>query len=243
MSDLHFEFHRDGGAAFCQRYDSFTDYDVAVIAGDLCDFKTMGRSWDLVSQNFIESVLVAGNHEHYGSSLDGVERATHDLYEENWGRDLGGAIWPLERGHRVIDGQRFVGATLWFPMDAESMKLTWTMNDFSLIGGLTQEVNQTHMRTKEYLWDTLTKDDVLVTHHLPSMKSVHQKYAASNLNRFFVGDIEELIRRRQPKLVIHGHTHESCDYRIGETRVVCNPYGYQDHETNPRFVERLVVEV
>jgi hypothetical protein len=29
------------------------------------------------------------------------------------------------------------------------------------------------------------------------------------------------------KLWTHGHTHNAFDYMIGETRVVCNPRGYQ----------------
>ena len=33
-------------------------------------------------------------------------------------------------------------------------------------------------------------------------------------------------RDLQPKLWIHGHTHDRCDYAIGNTRVVANPLGY-----------------
>lgn len=240
MSDLHFEFHRDGGEAFCERYRDFDGYDVAVIAGDLCDFKSIPRSVRLVSQAFRMAQLVVGNHECYAASVreafDAIDEATEHgnvCVTEN-----GEASYPIG-GHT----QRILGATLWFPHDDAGRRLEWTMNDFGLIRGLSQEVDKLHRRSREYLWDTLTKDDVLVTHHLPSWRSVHPKYAGSNLNRFFVGDIENLIASRQPKLVIHGHTHESADYRIGATRVVCNPYGYKDHEANPRFVERKVVEI
>ena len=244
LSDLHFEFHRDGGEAFCQRYRDFDDYDVAVIAGDLCSFSSLGRSFQLVSETFKETVYVSGNHEAYGSSIEEMTTKIWDeLFEENQARESGGAIWPLERGFRVINGQRFIGATLWFPHDVVSKRLEWVMNDFSLIRGLSEEVDKIHRETKEWLWDTLTKDDVLVTHHLPHPRSIHPKYAESNLNRFFLGDIGGLIQNRQPKLVIHGHTHESIDYRIGKSRVVCNPHGYLGREVNPNFVERLVVEV
>jgi Icc-related predicted phosphoesterase len=237
MSDLHFEFHRDGGRAFCERYRDFDGYDVAVIAGDLCDFKSLERSWDLVDEAFKQTVSVCGNHELYGASLAEFRDESDYLFE------FGHMNWLLERGYRAIGDQRFIGCTLWFPHDETGRRLEWTMNDFELIRGLSGEVDRLHRQSKEWLWDTLTRDDVLVTHHLPSWKSVHPKYAGSNLNRFFVGDIEELIRRRQPKLVVHGHTHESFDYRIGDTRVVCNPLGYVGREVNPNFVERMVVEV
>ena len=34
------------------------------------------------------------------------------------------------------------------------------------------------------------------------------------------------VRERQPKLWIHGHSHDRCDYLLGKTRVVANPLGY-----------------
>jgi hypothetical protein len=34
----------------------------------------------------------------------------------------------------------------------------------------------------------------------------------------------------QIKLWTHGHTHETFDYVVGETRVVCNPRGYIGYE-------------
>ena len=34
---------------------------------------------------------------------------------------------------------------------------------------------------------------------------------------------------------IHGHTHESFDYHIGKTRIVCNPRGYASIEENKGF--------
>jgi Icc-related predicted phosphoesterase len=48
-----------------------------------------------------------------------------------------------------------------------------------------------------------------------------------SLNRFFVNDMSDRINAKKPKLWVHGHTHDSCDYIAGErTRVVCNPKGY-----------------
>lgn len=66
----------------------------------------------------------------------------------------------------------------------------------------------------------------MVTHHLPSHRSTAARFVRSPLNRFFVCDVEPLIVDRQPRLWVHGHTHAAMDYRIGATRVVCNPLGY-----------------
>ena len=40
----------------------------------------------------------------------------------------------------------------------------------------------------------------------------------------------------------HGHIHNSADYMIAETRVICNPRGYIGHELNPDFDPNLTVE-
>jgi len=50
-----------------------------------------------------------------------------------------------------------------------------------------------------------------------------------------------------PVLWIHGHTHTSFDYRVGNCRVLCNPRGYQAAgrplPENAAFNPGLVVQV
>jgi hypothetical protein len=47
------------------------------------------------------------------------------------------------------------------------------------------------------------------------------------------------------QLWIHGHTHDSFDYRLNGTRVLCNPRGYARDgvNENPMFDPQLVIEV
>jgi Icc-related predicted phosphoesterase len=54
------------------------------------------------------------------------------------------------------------------------------------------------------------------------------------MNAFFVCDMTAHISERQPKLWIHGHSHDRCDYLLGTTRVVANPLGYP---SEPRRLE------
>jgi len=58
----------------------------------------------------------------------------------------------------------------------------------------------------------------------------------------FASNMEDLIFETGPDLWVHGHIHDSSDYRIGKTRVICNPRGYA-HEPNPDFDADLVVEM
>ncbi len=90
---------------------------------------------------------------------------------------------------------------------------------------------------------------VIVTHHLPGSRSIAARFQGSSLNPAFASALEWLIERSEPLLWVHGHTHSSCDYHIGTTRILCNPKGYgPDHVrqtpiTNPQFYPRLVIEV
>ncbi len=55
--------------------------------------------------------------------------------------------------------------------------------------------------------------------------------------------MDELILKRQPALWVHGHTHDSADYHLGSTHVVCNPFGYLGHELNDRWSSGKNIEV
>ena len=54
------------------------------------------------------------------------------------------------------------------------------------------------------------------------------------MNAFFICDMAPQVREYQPKLWIHGHSHDRCDYLLGATRVVANPLGYPNE---PRSLE------
>mgnify|MGYP001222896775 CR=1 FL=1 len=58
-------------------------------------------------------------------------------------------------------------------------------------------------------------------------------------------DAEWLIGSDRAQLWIHGHTHDSFDYPVNGTRVLCNPRGYAKDgvSENPFFDPDLVVEV
>ena len=82
----------------------------------------------------------------------------------------------------------------------------------------------------------------VATHHYPSANSVPHRFDDDPLTPAFSSRLEWLIEKYQPALWVHGHTHDSFDYNIGNTRVICNPAGY-DHEPNPDFRWDLVVEI
>lgn len=233
MSDLHFEFMPDEGEGFL---DALPDipHDVAVIAGDLCDYPRIPTALRLVGQRFKRVAYVLGNHECYGGSVQEALDRARSCAPSN--------VEVLECA--ALGGARLYGATLWFPQDPEKYS-RWEegMSDFFQIRGLRQAAGVANSAAVSFLEGAVAPGEgsTVVTHHLPVLESVHSKFRGSPLNRYFVGEAGAVFERR-PRLWVHGHTHESCDYMRGDTRVVCNPHGYWGHAVNPSFDPALVID-
>jgi len=93
-----------------------------------------------------------------------------------------------------------------------------------------------HKKMVDYI-DIITQDKtkkyVVCTHHAPTPLSIAEWYKHDTLmNGAFHSDLSDFILdREQIKLWTHGHMHNSSDYMVGETRVVCNPRGYIKYES------------
>lgn len=238
-SDLHLEFFKDHAALnFINELDS-DGVDVLVLAGDILSIKRQMQMKAILSafkNKYKNVVWVLGNHEYYNN----IPRCTQLALRE---AEKAG-VHLLNNSSVTIDGQRFIGGTGWFPELPDTTAFhKHCMTDFDLIDHLEPWVYKEHEYFVDFLTTCLKPEDVLVMHHLPTTKSVHSKYAGNHLNRFFLCDIEKLILDRQPKLVINGHGHDQFDYKIGETRIISNPKGYEFEATRKYFNPKLVVEV
>jgi Icc-related predicted phosphoesterase len=230
VSDLHFEFHPDRGRAFVEGLPK--DADVLVVAGDLSTKRLLMSALRMLCSSFEHVVFVCGNHEFYGSNrrdvMTEIARASATLPN----------LHHLDCDVVEIDGVRFAGTPLWFRPGAE--QYTHLINDFKAIRGYRTWVYEEAARARRFIADQVRPGDVVVTHHLPSHKSVATRYQHSPLNAFFVHDVEEMFEVVRPGLWLHGHTHDSFDYRIRATRVVCNPLGYATHPNRNFDDTRLI---
>lgn len=235
LSDTHLEFHRDNGDSLIASLDP-TDVDVLIVAGDFASIDLLAYGLgQLLDRGYPEIVYVNGNHELYGSSLKSVQRVKKDL------------TWPkvhwLENETCEIGGQRFVGTTLWFPDDPMNNYYRGGMADFHHISRLTDWVYDANKAAQRFLHETVLPTDVVVTHHLPTYAAISERFQGSQINRFFATEMGDFIAVSQPKLWVFGHTHDSKDFTIGDTRLVCNPFGYVGSELNPEFKDQFIVEV
>jgi len=192
------------------------------------------------SFQFPHVIYIMGNHEFYHGKFYGAI----DYMREECAKYSN--IYFLECDTKVIDDVTFIGGTLWTDMnkgDPLTMHaIEGMMNDFRIIKNdkrnyasmSARDVAGRHARTLQYFRSVLAeqhdKKFVVVGHHSPSFQSVHPMYAHETLmNGGYHSDLSEFILDHpQIKLWTHGHTHHPFDYMIGETRVVCNPRGYEN---------------
>lgn len=246
LSDLHLE------------YSSFepvqTDADVIVLAGDIC-LGTRGIAWARQTWPDREIVFVPGNHEYYRSEI-GIEYEQMEIAARVY------RVHVLNRKEAVIGGVRFLGATLWtdFRLFGEAER-PWAyaaglngLTDFRVIdyGSKTfMPQDSAELNAADVAWlegklkaEKFDGATVVVTHHLPSIRSVSERYKKELLSACFASNLEHLMGYSQ--LWIHGHTHDSFDYQNNGTRVICNPRGYCKTGESPEnrdFNPALVVEV
>lgn len=206
---------------------------------------------------FPHVIYIAGNHEFYnGKFYAGIDYLRDECAKYP-------NVYFLERDTKIIDDVVFVGGTLWTDMnkgDPLTMHaIADMMNDFRITRNekrgyakmSPQDVVARHRQTLDYfrlvLAEHKDKKCVVVGHHSPSHQSVHPQYAHETLmNGGYHSDLSEFILDHpQVKLWTHGHTHHPFDYMIGETRIVCNPRGYENdgYSENTGWKPDLILEI
>jgi Icc-related predicted phosphoesterase len=239
LSDLHIEFHRDYGRSFIESLSPH-GIDVLVVAGDLGVAKPkfgpprqLNDALEALCDIYPNVIYVVGNHEYYYSSLMEVNGTLSFLSDR-----ISNLHW-LNNSSVTIGEVRFAGSPLWpspGPLDTLYSNL---VNDYLLIKGFSEWVSEQNRIAVNFL--STSGADVVVTHYLPSPKSIHERFKNDKLNGFFLCDMERYIGEQE--LWIHGHTHESMDYHLGNTRVICNPLGYVGVDLNSNFIEKFIVSV
>ncbi len=209
------------------------------------------------SFQFPHTIYVAGNHEFY----HGKWNRTLTILADECAKYPN--VYFLEAGSKKIDDVTFIGGTLWTDMNkGDPLTLHAVrdmMNDFRCIkkeaeGYTNVKPHDTvlrHRHTLGYIKTVVAErpDEkfVVVGHHSPSFQSVHESYKHETLmNGAYHSDLSEFILDRpQIKLWTHGHTHHPFDYMIGETRVVCNPRGYESdgYSEDSGWNPNIVIEV
>jgi Icc-related predicted phosphoesterase len=252
FSDTHYEMGNSDPP-------SAPAHDVCIVAGDLNHLQwsiDMLKRGELGNGN--PTLYVPGNHDYYRADcMETEEQMAKKRVEQS-------NVFLCNPGEYHFNGIRFLGCTLWTDyklygnqmasmghagngmMDHRLIRTSAGSGSHGSTAFTVEHALQRHRR--ELAWldsklaETFDGPTVVVTHHSPSPKSVPDRFDGDPLTPAFSSNLEWLIERYQPALWVHGHTHDSFDYQIGKTRVICNPAGYQ-HEPNLDFQWDLVIEI
>ncbi|WP_353506388.1 metallophosphoesterase [Variovorax sp. J31P207] len=221
-------------------------------------------------------VQIAGNHEYYESVLDeegaemrrqAKEQGVHFLDCDEvviaGVRFLGCTLWTDFRLR--IDNPGFAGQQVRLLSDRHRsmMECLRYLADYSAIrvddphtansrGSrrlVPMDTLRLHRQHRSWLRRKLAEPfegpTVVVTHHAPHRKSLAPRYVDDWSSGGFVSEMRPEFFE-VPVLWVHGHTHDSFDYEVGNCRVISNPRGYLNWHgefENKAFNPGLVVEV
>ncbi len=232
-SDLHLEFRANALATLPETAD------VIVLAGDIhVGFAAADVVRTVAEAHANAQVLfVPGNHEYYDSDISTLEdylrRSLQGITNAHY----------LDREVIIIDGVRFIGATLWTGFDilpqfypSQAMREARVcLADFVCIhyrGTLLTPRKMASLYARDRAWlqeqlgDNSHAKTVVVTHFAPCLETEHQTIPRSPLTSYFQANCEPLIRQYQPDLWLFGHNHWNIQTQLGETRLVSNHGGY-----------------
>jgi predicted phosphodiesterase len=201
------------------------DLDLIIVAGDL---HTNDVRRQIILRElglYAETLFIPGNHDYWGPTPAKVPTA-----------------------EITIKGIKVSAATLWTTMTQEQWVLyKLGMNDYRYMyasNGPWEYPNymKAHDEQRKFLLESGA--DIIVSHHAPSWKSIAPQYHGDALNFAYVNEFDHIIQNLpyKPKFWFHGHVHNSFDYMIGDTRVVCHPRGYP-HERNHLWYKAKVFEL
>lgn len=246
LSDLHLN-HYD----YRRPIPFETESDLAIVAGDISTSSMAIEECQKILPNANKIVFVPGNHEYY-AKWDALYSDTKMGIDA----EKTSKVVFLQNKTLILGHLRIIGTTLWTDFNLyktanESASYAYVgMADYRCIPYFSPKLSQSlFYQAKFFIEKELSTPfdgtTVVVTHHLPSIKSVHPDYMGSPLNPAFASSLDELVRKAD--YWIHGHTHTSCDYKIGKCHVLCNPRGYpRDYDRtfeNPGFNPELLIEV
>lgn len=151
----------------------------------------------------------------------------------------------------IIDNTRFIGASLWVDFQMKLAKKSdlrqrlvmarQILNDFHAIymqdgkRFTPENMLNLHRSDAAYIRQKLSESfdgpTVVLTHHMPHPDCTPPVYTGQEANFLFASGSEafnDILHSEQaPDLWICGHTHHAFDVQIGQSRIVCNPYGYK----------------
>ena len=244
-SDLHLEgFLSKDISALAASFLPPNEQDaeaVLVLAGDISSKPEQLLEFiNEVSPRFTHTLFVMGNHEYYRQHYQNLNSELQEYFSHQ--PNVTAACGDV-RSVQVND-VTFILGTLWGDggeTKADLAMVNFAMNDFRLIRFEDRVMQASDMKLinseqarafKQGLQESSGKK-VCVSHHMPSYRLCHPRFG-SGYNGGFACNLDPLLAGdTAPQLWIHGHTHDTIDTQLWNTRVICNPRGYRGEWDSP----------
>ena len=244
-SDLHLEFEHNRDWLYQNPLDP--KGDILIIAGD-----TYHLGKDFADLDFIKKVsnefqfvyLIPGNHEYYrGYDISTAFGSTHEKILDN--------VFLVNNQVVEIEKVKFIFSTMWSKIQNNALAIMNGMNDFRLIKFEGQKFNANqfnllHEKAFEFITEAVkgAGKKVVVTHHLPSIDCNIEEFKGSTLNEAFSVDKTNFILENEIDFWIYGHSHRNMkDFKIGNTQMVTNQFGYVGWSEHLSFDYAKVIEI
>ena len=253
ISDLHLDIN-DASILDYGFIENLSNIDVLLIAGDTSGSFYNEHNNLLLLEEYIENngfntkvLAIGGNHSFYDYNEEHISKTKGiKILRE---RFKSFPVMYLENDFVEIDDIVFFGAIFYTDLNLKNdiqmaMYFSRYLNDFRYVRkeykGLDTIIQPSdyikwNKKSFEYLQATVknnfTKNIIVLTHHAPSGKSISPEYVNEDTNPLYASDFSEFILDN-PKIKYwcHGHIHSNSDYNIGNTRILCNPHGYNRNE-------------
>ena len=259
LSDLHLE-----GNKF---YYEYAGEDLVVLAGDI---HTQGRHSFIIEQipTAVQILFVPGNHEYYGATFENVNDYLKRLENEYSNFKFLNNESVSIRDVNFFGGTMFTDMKLYGDSEEHVARasilakqgiadFTWiskynpaspnydyeTLHRFDKVWTPQDHIDQHNIfveKLQEFLDNTKNEKKVVISHFVPHPEGSHEKFKDSPLNPYFLCDMRKYMGWKG--LWLYGHTHTSKDMYEGDTRLVCNPFGYGNENTDG-FDSKKVIEV
>lgn len=243
LSDLHFEGFKNNDL-----YKNRAGADVLVLAGDIAvgAFNVIEHLIEF-AKTHERVVYVPGNHEWYHNSykeFDSLMRMAN----------LPANVSYLCNDKVTFDDITFIGTPLLTnfrgnPANGELMR--GLISDFKWQNPKECfELGQAAQEWLKFEYENTPGKKVIITHWIPAIECISPRFRDEKvLNMYFANDMGAWTSELQDvPFWFFGHTHDSVDITLGDTRLVANPAGYRRRfgilaYENANFIQDVIYEV